>query len=160
MNTTFKIVSAALLTGILSAAAVAAPSAHGVDGKHQERMMKKLSKKLDLSEEQNVSIAALKEQHGTDIAVLRERQKANRQAISESAAYDSYDADAIESLAVESGEITKQMTIMRTVHKHEFQALLTAEQREVLSEMKQNRSERRIERKQRKSSKRNAKTAS
>ena len=157
MNHTFKIVSAALLAGVLSTAAIAGP--HGYhdgqefSGKHHERMMKKIIKKLDLSEEQQASIAALKEQHKVEGAPLRERMRANRQAMKESSRYDNYDPEVIATLAAEQGKLSEQKAIIRAAHRHEFQSLLTAEQREKMQAMKDKRSERRKDRKERKKDK-------
>ncbi len=142
MTNIFKIIGAALVAGVLSVSALAGPMHHGSDGKNSERFMKKMTKKLDLSEEQQTAIKALKEQHVIDMGELRERKQTNREAIKASSAYDNYDAAAIAELAKESGDIGEQLVIMRAAHRHEFQALLTEEQRESLETAMEKRKDR------------------
>lgn len=101
---------------------------HGRDGKFAKRRAKRMQKELGLSDEQ---VAELKEQREAGKAKLKPLYKAlmeNRKALREVQSADQYDENAVERLAAERAELTREMTIERSAQKHAMRSILTEDQ--------------------------------
>lgn len=135
--TTFR---ASALALALATAAVAGPvSAWPGEEGRSERMLGKMSSHLDLSAEQQASIAGL-------MAEAREAGAADRERMQEiktqlRAQTSSFDAGATQVLADELGEITVRSTYRMTETRAAVQALLGEDQRSKMEAMEAQRGE-------------------
>lgn len=135
--TTFR---AGALALVLAAAAVAGPvSAWPGEEGRSERMLGKMSSHLDLSAEQQASVAGL-------MAAARDAGAADRERMREvktqlRAQANSADAGANQALADELGAITARSAYRMTETRAAVQALLSEEQRSRLEAMEAQRGE-------------------
>lgn len=109
---------------------------NGHKGKFAKHRAKRMQKELGLSDEQ---VAAMKEHREAGHAKLEPLYKAlreNKQALRAVQSADEYDSEAVEQLAQERAELTRQMTIEGSAHKNGLRAILTPEQREKMHELR------------------------
>jgi len=104
-----------------------------------DRMLERLSHKLDLSEEQQAEVRPLLAESLESIAADRQRFKELRKAMAEQRR--DFDAGTAQSMANELGEITARMIYARTSTKAQVYALLTEEQQAQMDDMAQRRKE-------------------
>ncbi|MFK8020618.1 MAG: Spy/CpxP family protein refolding chaperone [Pseudomonadales bacterium] len=142
-NPVARRVYTAMLVLLMSSVALVATARPNFDpGQMHQRMFDKISKKLDLSEEQTIEVQALREEFQLENGTLHEQIKQKFTAISEQSSSETFDEASVVTLANELGELTAQAAVAVARHHNEFQQLLTAEQREELSQLKAKFSER------------------
>jgi len=159
----------ASVVGFGSAAAIAQGSGDGErswkhhSGKHHGGkhggmyMMKRMAKKLDLSDDQITQMKATREAQKVDNQALREEMKALRTVMQN---VDASDTDAVAALAKTKGELAEKMFIARSAARAAFEAILTDEQKAKMAEMKAERKARREARKQKRMERKAAREAS
>ena len=111
-------------------------------GRHGGGMMKRMVKKLDLTDAQQAQIKTLREAQKDQHKALREEQKALR---TEMQALDTTSADyqsKVVALADKKANLDRKSFIQRSESKQQFEAVLTVEQRAKLKEMKESRKSR------------------
>jgi len=131
-------VIAALLFGGLAYTALAQPgmfAAHMMPGFGSERMLDKMTSKLDLSEQQEQEIRSIMESAHDAIEEDRERLHELRGNLQEAV----FDQAAVEEIADEIGNITSRMVVTGAGIRAAIHDVLTEEQREELKELHQER---------------------
>ena len=115
---------------------------HGHMGKNPERMIEKMSRKLDLTDEQ-------RDQAFAKLDEFRPQMRQARQALSDGMKrLHEIDADAdnfnsnLDEIAEEQGKLVADMIKLRTTMQLEFEQLLNDEQKAELEQMKEKRSKR------------------
>lgn len=136
----FTTLRAGALALVLAAAAVAGPvSAWSGEQGRSERMLGKMSSHLDLSAEQQASVAGLMAEAREAGAADRERMREIKMQLRAQA--NSADAGANQALADELGAITARSAYRMTETRTAMQALLSEEQRSKLEAMEAQRGE-------------------
>ena len=105
-------------------------------------MMKRIAKKLNLTEEQQAQIKTLRTAQKESHSTIREAQKALRTEIK---ALDTTSADydtQVAALADKKADLERQTFIQRSEARQQFAAVLTDEQRATMKELKDNRKDR------------------
>lgn len=105
--------------------------------------MKRMAKKLNLTEAQQAELKTLREEQKATSAPLREEMKTLR---TEMKALDTSSADydnQVAAIADKKANLERQRFIQKSAARQKFEAVLTAEQLAKLSEMKEKRGERR-----------------
>lgn len=108
-------------------------------GRHGGKMMKRMIKKLDLTDAQQAQIKTLRESQKEQYKALREERKALR---TEMQALDTTSADhqsQVTALADKKAKLDRKSFIQRSEARQQFEAVLTAEQRTKLKELKEKR---------------------
>lgn len=130
---------------------------HG-GGKH---MMKRMAKKLGLSDDQQAQIKTFRESQRTANQALYQEMKDQREAMQK---LDRSDAAAVTLMATAKGELAQKMFIARNDSRLAFETfldgILTAEQKTKMAEMKAKREARKLERQQKRMERKAAKDAS
>ena len=106
-------------------------------------MMKRMTEKLDLTEAQQAELKTLREAQKEEHKTLREEMKALR---TEMQALDTTSADyqsQVVVLADKKAILDRKQFIQRSEARQKFEAVLTAEQRTTLKELKESRKSRR-----------------
>jgi len=93
---------------------------HG-GGKH---MMKRMAKKLGLTEEQKAQMKMMRETQKADNQVLRDEMKQLREDMQN---LDRTDGTAVAAMAVRKGELSQKMFIAKNAARLAFEAILTDE---------------------------------
>lgn len=118
------------------------------DGKHAGKrsgrhggghMMKRMAKKLNLTEAQQTQIKSFREAQKAQHETLREQMKTLR---SETQALDTTSADyqnQVAALADKKANLDRQSFIQRNEARQQFESVLTTEQRTLLKEMQEKR---------------------
>jgi Spy/CpxP family protein refolding chaperone len=110
---------------------------HAGAGMHEhgdpERMVKHLSRKLDLDQAQQQQIGNIVLAAQPEIDALRERAEANRKAMHELDVNDSDHDARLGALATEKGAIATEQALLHGKLKSEINAVLTPEQRQELA---------------------------
>jgi len=105
-------------------------------GKHHGGSMKRIAKKLELTETQQAELKTLREQQKANASALREQMKTVRTAVTaldtSSADYDSQ----VAAIADQKANLSRQIFIQRSQARQQFQAVLTPEQLTKMKEMK------------------------
>lgn len=137
--------------GFVAAAIIAATTliatgpvlAHGKRGGDPEQRVERMTRKLDLSEEQRTAILAIVEESGPAMSERREAMRENRAALRE--VVESADADdaAIQALADTHGELAADLVMERAQMKRAIRAVLTPEQQAMADEQREAHAERR-----------------
>ena len=131
---------------------------HG--GKHGKRggrhMMKRMMKKLDLTDDQKAQVKQMRETQKAENQVLRDQMKQLREDMK---SLDRNDATAVAQIATRKGELSQQMFIAKNNARLAFEAILTEEQKAKLAEMKAKREARRAERMKKREERKAAKAA-
>jgi len=111
-------------------------------GKRGGNMMKRMAKKLNLTEDQQAQIKTFREAQKETQQALREEQKALR---TEMKALDTTSADydsQVAALADKKANLERKTFIQRSSARQQFSSVLTEEQRTQLKEMKESRKDR------------------
>ncbi len=135
---------AVLATGVLFAIAQTANGdkngGWGRRGGHHRGGM--MLRGLDLTEDQKAQMKQIREASKAKTQPLREALKANRQKLHELAAAGSFDEAAVTALANEQAGLSAQLIVERARVHSQTAALLTAEQKAKVAEMKDKMKER------------------
>lgn len=111
-------------------------------GKRGGMMMKRMAKKLNLTEEQQAQIKTFREAQKEQHQALRTEQKAIRD---EMKALDTSSADyqnQVAAIADKKANLDRKSFIQRSEARQQFESVLTVEQRATLKEMKEKRQNR------------------
>jgi Spy/CpxP family protein refolding chaperone len=103
-------------------------------GGDPERMVEMMSRHLDLDETQALTISNILQAVQPEADALRERSRANHEALR---GLDVNDADynaTLQNLSAESGELAAERTLLHGRVRGEIHAVLSAEQQQVLAE--------------------------
>lgn len=143
MNTRIMRAAAMLLAlGIASGPVIAQETGGGSgghDSRHGQRggpgpeMVEKMAAHLDLDAAQVGSVQKIMDASRADMDSLRQRLEANREAVQALDADDPAYAENLEQLAVESGELATEMTLLRGRIRADVHAVLTPEQRQKMA---------------------------
>jgi protein CpxP len=154
MKITFK--NLAIATSLCSALVLTPVSFAGNDNsnnqashnkKHQKMSEKKLAKlthKLGLSESQQADITVLKNEEKAQIKALKPAMKAFRQQVKALMSADIFDEQAFVQLQENNQEVFSAMALIKAKSKFAMKNVLTEEQLEKFSTMKQKRSRRKF----------------
>ncbi len=151
-KTTITLITVGIL---VSGLALASPGFDGKSCGHHERgghhmsfqdkgdrMLERLSSKLALTDDQQVSVRAIMDASKPQRSALRDSMKDNKQALRDAMRSDSPDINAIRTLAEQKGQYVAQMTVLRAETRAQINAVLSAEQRTKMKEMREHRRER------------------
>jgi periplasmic protein CpxP/Spy len=109
--------------------------------------MHKMTKQLDLSEDQQQQLKALHEQDKPRMEAQHEALRKNHEKMHELITSGGYTEDKASQLAEQQGTITAELARLRAAHMAKLYALLTPEQQKEFSDMKFERKTRREDRK-------------
>lgn len=104
----------------------------GAEVSNPDRMVKRLTKHLELDETQQDSVRNIMEAAKPEVDALRDQVRANRAAIKELATNDA----EIQNLAISNGALATEATLLFARVRGEVNAVLTDEQRTKLAELK------------------------
>lgn len=121
----------AMLLVVVTGVAVAGHGGHG------ERHFERLSKKLDLTAEQQTKIEAIRESTTAQKQALRDEKKAIREAMKAMMASDNYNQGAVEELATRKGELVRKKMILKAETMQAISQVLSPEQRAKAKKMMQ-----------------------
>ena len=147
---------ALLTSGLLAASAYAdvddnrGPRGERFDGPgfgmpHPGMMMGRIAERLDLDEAQRESVDNIMNAAKPEIKALRERAKANHEALRALGPAD----PEVQNIAISNGELATEATLLFARVRGEIDAVLTDEQRAELAELKDRAGDRRGDRKKR-----------
>ena len=147
---------ALLTSGLLAASAYAesddtkGPRGRHFDGPgfgmpHPGMMMGRMAERLDLDDAQRESVDNIMNAAKPEIKALRERAKANHDALRALGAGD----PEVQNIAISNGELATEATLLFARVRGEIDAVLTEEQRAELAELKDRAGDRRSDRKER-----------
>ncbi len=91
---------------------------------------------LDLTDEQKTQMKSIRKANKAQIAPIREAMKVNRQKMQEATANGAFDEATVTMLANEQAGLMAKMTVERERVKSQAFALLTADQKAKVAEMK------------------------
>ena len=101
---------------------------------NSERMLQHLQRRLELDDQQAVTVGNILGAASSEIDALRDRGRSLREAI---AALDTSDPDydvRLQNLSVETGEIATEMTLLHGRIRSEISAELSMDQRQKLAD--------------------------
>jgi len=101
-------------------------------------MIERMAERLDLDDSQRESVNNIVSAAKPEIDALREKARANREALR---TLDAGDPE-VQNIAISNGELATEGTLLFTRIRGEIDAVLTDEQRAKLAEAKENRKER------------------
>ena len=110
----------------------------GPDGKEHPggRFLERMTKILDLSAAQQVSIKQVLAAEQEKTATLHEKKRENRQQLRQAETAQPFDKNAIRLLAEQQGAIEAELTIARARAHSQIDALLTPAQRELAAKLR------------------------
>lgn len=123
-------VGALVVTIGLAASSWAMPPERGMDS---ERMLERMTRKLDLTEQQQTEIGALLEQSRGAMHGDAQRMRALRESIS--AQRRNLDEGSLQAAADEIGQLTSRMIVARTSMQAQIYGLLSASQQDAMDKM-------------------------
>ena len=112
---------------------------------HPGMMMGRIAERLDLDEAQRESVDNIMDAAKPEIKALRERAKANHEALKALGPGD----PEVQNIAISNGELATEATLLFARVRGEIDAVLTDEQRAELAELKDRAGDRRGDRKKR-----------
>ena len=112
---------------------------------HPGMISERMAERLGLDEAQRESVDNIMSAAKPEIKALREKAKANRDALKELDASD----PEVQNIAISNGELATEATLLFARVRGEINAVLTDEQRAELAELKEHKADRRAERKER-----------
>ena len=112
---------------------------------HPGMMMGRIAERLDLDEAQRESVDNIMNAAKPEIKALRERAKANHEALRALGPGD----PEVQNIAISNGELATEATLLFARVRSEIDAVLTDEQRAELAELKDHAGDRRGDRKER-----------
>lgn len=109
-------------------------------GRHmdgEEHFLDHMTRRLDLTKEQQASIQEILKKSDTGMRETRDKLRANHEALRKLADDGQADAKQVQKLAQEQGRLIAEQIVQRTQVHGEIQKLLTDAQREQLKEMRE-----------------------
>ncbi|MFY8273565.1 Spy/CpxP family protein refolding chaperone [Pseudoalteromonas sp. SSDWG2] len=138
-------IKALLIAGLLtvSVSSAAAWAGHHGEGHKQRGMFaERMMRALDLSEQQQAQIKALREQHKSELnRGGRREMKASMDSLVRTSA--EFDEQAVKELLASKQEERLQHQVARVKMQHQIWNILTEEQQEKFAQMKENHEQRR-----------------
>lgn len=110
----------------------------GAEMRGPEEMLSRMTEKLGLDATQEQSVRDLMEAARPQFDSLRDRSRANRDAIRDLDVNDPGYDSTLKELATESGQLATEMTLLHGRLRAEINAVLTPEQRQQLADQMQN----------------------
>ena len=146
-------VLALVTTGLLATSAYAGPGDRqgprdrqfdgpGFGMPHPGMRIERMAERLGLDDAQRETVKNIMEAAKPEMQALREKTKANRDALKTLAADD----PEVQNIAISNGELATEATLLHARVRGEIDAVLTDEQRAKLAEFKASKDERRGER--------------
>ena len=114
-------------------------SHHAGQGQHDRgkgRYLERLTRRLDMSDEQRAGIEAVLDNSREQMAKLRDEMRANRAQLRDLTGQSGFDEDAVRGVADKQGDLKAEMIVLRARQRSEMKALLSDEQRAQLDEMR------------------------
>lgn len=150
-----KIVLAAVTSGVLLAPAVNATPFMGEEHHMQRshkgaKMMKKMARHLELSDEQVAEIKAIKKQSRAENDELRISMKAFREQVKALKDNVDFDEQAFSAIYLQYQDTFAQIAMQKAKSRHAMYQVLNEEQRAKWETLKQKRKDKRAKRKQEK----------
>ncbi len=140
---TLMVIGTMLATGVFSGIALAEMGSGPAFEDRQERRNMNHEKRLevmagvlDLSETQLEKIRAIHEQERAEMEATRQQMQQGREQMRALLDSDSFDENAVRSLARSQESLKTDMFVARARAKHEVSQLLTAEQQELAKKIK------------------------
>ncbi|OGR33165.1 MAG: hypothetical protein A2005_10740 [Desulfuromonadales bacterium GWC2_61_20] len=99
-------------------------------------MLGRMAKVLDLTEAQQASIKKIQTTEREKIAPLREKKRANREALRQAETASPFDESAVRTLAEERGALETELTIARARTHSQIDAILTPAQRDLAAKLR------------------------
>ena len=109
----------------------------GQHDRSKGRYMKRLARRLNMTDEQRADIEAILGNSRDQMAGLRDEMRANRAQIRDLTRLSGFDEDAIRGAADKQGDLKAEMIVLRARQRAEMRALLTDEQRAQLDDMRE-----------------------
>ena len=119
-------------------------------------MMKRMAKKLGLTDDQKAQMKTMRETQKADNQALRDQMKQLREDMQN---LDPSDGTAVAAIAARKGELSRQMFIARSQARVAFESILTEDQKAKLAEMKAKRKARMQERMEKRKARKAAREA-
>jgi Spy/CpxP family protein refolding chaperone len=117
--------------------------AHDGPGGRGLHILGRMARHLDLTEDQKTRIRGIYESRSVQLQEQREAKRNARRALAEAIHAEQPDEAVIRARAAELGRVTGEGAVLFSRIRAEIAPLLTAEQRQKLADMKENRRERR-----------------
>ena len=127
------LIVSSLLALSIGAASVAMA---GPRGDFSEARLERMASHLELSTEQLTQIRAIIDDARPSLRAYRDQLRDNRQQWRQINEADSVDEQALQALANEKGDLMASMMVERSQLQRAIRAVLTAEQKEKMSQMK------------------------
>ena len=106
----------------------------GIEGRH-ERLLGRLTKVLNLTDEQQVSIETLIETFREQSSGLRESIQQNRQTLRTLSEAVPVDTNTIQQVANDQGDLLAELIVLKTEKRIALRSVLTSDQIETLEEL-------------------------
>ena len=109
------------------------------EGNHKKRMehrLQRMTKHLQLSEEQASKVRSVFEKHSEELSALRSEKQSNRQELRASMHAENMDMTKVEKLAKKQGMLKTEKILIKAKIKSEIKAILTDEQRAKMKTMR------------------------
>lgn len=128
-------------------------------GRHKRggRMMGRMFRQLDLTDEQKAELKSIRQASRENMKPIREQMHANRQSLRDLTANGSFDEAQVQAIASQMGSLHAQMIVEKERNKAKMFAVLSAEQKAKLAELRQSFEQKRAERKARRAERKAAK---
>lgn len=117
--------------------------AHDGPGERGPRMLGRMARHLDLTDDQKARIREIYESRSVQLQEQREAKRTARRALADAIQAAPSDEAAIRARAAELGRVTGEGAVLHSRIRAEIAPLLTAEQRQKLADMKGKSRERR-----------------
>jgi len=113
----------------------------GKGAKHssEHRFIERMTKKLNLSQEQNTAVLAIVEQSRPQMQQFRDKMRDNRQQLQKLMEQDTLDETAVRQLAEQQGSYKAELIVLRSKMRSEISKQLNETQREQLKQMRERR---------------------
>ena len=143
-----KTITKTMTVAVLAACMVSAPAfsrpghggPHGIEGLlHLSHHLERVAEELNVTDEQRDSIRAIIDAARPQFQEVGDSLRANRELIRTVSSPDAYDTEAVAILADEQGALVSQMVVLGAQTKVDVLSILTAEQREQLEDLREER---------------------
>lgn len=136
--------SALLISGASFAVSDSADVTQGMkSGHHSAKMMKRMARKLELTESQQTQMAAIKQSSKADMAALKPAFKAYKEQEKALISADIFDEQAFSQLRANNQDVFTAQALIRAKTKFEMKQVLTPEQLEKFNQFKAKRKNKR-----------------
>lgn len=151
MKTTVQMMKALALLSVLAVSAATLAGHHrseeGMHDKHPmrhmggERMIERMTEKLDLTAQQQEQVRAIHDEYGPQMRALHKKLWESRQTLHDAVKNGASDAD-IEQMATAQGELHSELIVLHAKLQRRIRNVLTEEQRVKAEAMREDMKER------------------